>query len=126
MVPWYTASPQHLSSTITTDAILFLRNWNTDFACRRHDIFITLHKRNEVDTLCYDDEKKADAIFYACDSMNVPVFNCSWHIDYVMTESYLSAIDYATQHGRHGKGCIIVFFFGYIGPKLNRVEKSLR
>ena len=36
-------------SNNTTDAILFLRNWNTDFACRRHDTLITPHKRNEVE-----------------------------------------------------------------------------
>ncbi|MDD6581945.1 MAG: S8 family serine peptidase, partial [Bacteroidales bacterium] len=73
---------------------------------------ITMYYLANVDTLCYNDEKMADAICYACDSMNVSIFSCSWKINNVMTEIYLSAIDYAIQNGRHGKGCVIVFCSG--------------
>ena len=60
----------------------------------------------------FSDELFEDAIHYACDSAIVSVFSCSWHLNGVLTETYLSAIDYATQYGRSGKGSIMVFSSG--------------
>ena len=60
----------------------------------------------------FSDELFEEAVHYACDTAAVSVFSCSWHLNGLLTETYLSAIDYATQHGRNDKGCVWVFSSG--------------
>ena len=60
----------------------------------------------------FSDELFEEAVHYACDSINTAVFSCSWHLNGTLSETYLSAINYATQNGRHGKGCVFVFSSG--------------
>lgn len=60
----------------------------------------------------FSDELFEEEIHYACDSTNISIYSCSWHLTGVLSETFLSSIDYATQHGRHGKGCVFVFSSG--------------
>ena len=60
----------------------------------------------------FSDELFEDAIHYACDSALASVFSFSWGFKGMLSETYMSAIDYATQYGRNGKGCILVFSSG--------------
>ena len=60
----------------------------------------------------YNDEMVADAIYYACDSIRIHVFSCSWSRKYYVEEILKSAINHATRYGRNGKGCIFVFSSG--------------
>ncbi|MBO4654363.1 MAG: S8 family serine peptidase, partial [Bacteroidales bacterium] len=70
------------------------------------------HSQDDYVIQYFSDELFEEAVHYACDTSSVSVFSCSWHLNGILTETYLSAIDYAVQHGRNGKGCVWVFSSG--------------